>query len=354
MLWAAFLGSPVPHGRIRSIDTSPGSGDARRPGGPDRRGRRARPLRPAAPGPAGARAGTSSGSSAIASRPSRRTPSSRPRRPSRRSSVDIEELTPARRRGGPARTMPRSSTRTADAYVYLAGTRPAGARIPTSRAASSDVAARTTSRRSSPAPPTSSSTRSRRPAQHHGYIEPHATMVWVEATGRSTSSPPTRRRSACAARWRPRSACRPRRSRSTPAPSAATSAARATRSTSTPATSWPGPPAGPVKAVTRYADELAALNVRHAARIRLRTAVDGEGRLLAHEADLLFDGGAYASAKPLPAPRPRPAASRRSRPTGSRTSGSTPGRSTRTPSRAATCARRARSRPSSPANRTST
>lgn len=56
----------------------------------------------------------------------------------------------------------------------------------------------------------------------------------------------------------------------------------------------------PVRAVTRYADELSATNVRHAARLRLRTAVDADGRLLAHQADILFDGGAYASAKPLP------------------------------------------------------
>lgn len=56
----------------------------------------------------------------------------------------------------------------------------------------------------------------------------------------------------------------------------------------------------PVRAVTGYADELSALNVRHAARMRLRSAVDAEGRLIAHDADLRFDGGAYAGAKPLP------------------------------------------------------
>jgi CO/xanthine dehydrogenase Mo-binding subunit len=56
----------------------------------------------------------------------------------------------------------------------------------------------------------------------------------------------------------------------------------------------------PVKAVTRYAEELGAMNVRHAAQMRLRTAVDAGGRLLAHEADIRLDGGAYAAAKPLP------------------------------------------------------
>lgn len=56
----------------------------------------------------------------------------------------------------------------------------------------------------------------------------------------------------------------------------------------------------PVRSVTRYADELGAINVRHASEIRLRTALDADGRLLAHEAVVTLDGGAYASAKPLP------------------------------------------------------
>jgi len=54
----------------------------------------------------------------------------------------------------------------------------------------------------------------------------------------------------------------------------------------------------PVRAVTRYADELSTTNPRHAARIRLRTGVDADGRIVAHESQALFDGGAYAAAKP--------------------------------------------------------
>jgi CO/xanthine dehydrogenase Mo-binding subunit len=54
----------------------------------------------------------------------------------------------------------------------------------------------------------------------------------------------------------------------------------------------------PVRAITRFADELTAMNPRHAARIRLRTGVDAEGRIVAHESTALFDGGAYAAGKP--------------------------------------------------------
>jgi CO/xanthine dehydrogenase Mo-binding subunit len=56
----------------------------------------------------------------------------------------------------------------------------------------------------------------------------------------------------------------------------------------------------PVKAVASYADELAAGNPRHQATVTLRTGVDREGRFVAHDARVVFDGGAYASAKPLP------------------------------------------------------
>jgi CO/xanthine dehydrogenase Mo-binding subunit len=55
----------------------------------------------------------------------------------------------------------------------------------------------------------------------------------------------------------------------------------------------------PVKAEMRYTDELAAGNPRHPAVLRLRTAVDAEGHFLAHETNVLFDGGAYAGGKPL-------------------------------------------------------
>ncbi|MEO6350904.1 MAG: xanthine dehydrogenase family protein molybdopterin-binding subunit [Candidatus Limnocylindrales bacterium] len=56
----------------------------------------------------------------------------------------------------------------------------------------------------------------------------------------------------------------------------------------------------PIRALTSAADDLATINPRHAASIELRTAVDADGRFLAHDARILLDGGAYAAAKPLP------------------------------------------------------
>ena len=49
-----------------------------------------------------------------------------------------------------------------------------------------------------------------------------------------------------------------------------------------------------------YDEELRAYAPRHGGWIRLRTGLDGSGRIVAHAAELRFDGGAYAAAKPLP------------------------------------------------------
>ena len=148
--------------------------------------------------------------------------------------------------------------------------------------------------------------------QHHGYMEPHATLVWIDEAGivhvvthqqvaalacghqmaATLGIPPGADRGRCRRHRR-----RLRRQGLLVDEYACYFLAKAT--------------GRPVKAVTRYADELAAYNVRHAARMRLRSAVDAEGHLLAHQARMVFDGGAYAAAKPMPAPHARPGAWRR-------------------------------------------
>ena len=46
-----------------------------------------------------------------------------------------------------------------------------------------------------------------------------------------------------------------------------------------------------------YVEDLSGAGPRHAAEITLRTAVAGDGTFLAHTADVVFDGGAYAAGK---------------------------------------------------------
>ena len=56
----------------------------------------------------------------------------------------------------------------------------------------------------------------------------------------------------------------------------------------------------PVKRISSYVDELSCATTRHKAFVRVKTAVDRNGQFLAHESDVLYDGGAYAAGKPGP------------------------------------------------------
>lgn len=55
----------------------------------------------------------------------------------------------------------------------------------------------------------------------------------------------------------------------------------------------------PVKHVRRYADDMQGTCIRHASRTTVRAGVAG-GRIVALHLDVVFDGGAYAAAKPVP------------------------------------------------------
>lgn len=56
----------------------------------------------------------------------------------------------------------------------------------------------------------------------------------------------------------------------------------------------------PIKSVMTYAEELGACNPRHAVKFFLRTGVAKDGRIVAHQSRAVFNGGAYAAAKPIP------------------------------------------------------
>src|SRR5262249_50878793 len=51
----------------------------------------------------------------------------------------------------------------------------------------------------------------------------------------------------------------------------------------------------PVRSLMRYADELRISGTRRAARTRLRPGIDGDGRITAHEATIVYNCGAYAA-----------------------------------------------------------
>jgi len=58
----------------------------------------------------------------------------------------------------------------------------------------------------------------------------------------------------------------------------------------------------PIKAVMSYGEEIGSTNPRHGATSYLRTAVDEQGHIIAHQSRVYYNGGAYAAARPLPGP----------------------------------------------------
>lgn len=137
------------------------------------------------------------------------------------------------------------------------------------------------------------------PRQHQGYIEPHACAAWIEPDGTvrvvSTNKSPFTLRSQMS------------RTIGVPEELIVVDSAFIGGDFGGKGTSFDEytcyflarATGRPVKAEMRYADELGAGNPRHAATIKLRTAVDAEGHFLAHESHIVFDGGAYAGGKPL-------------------------------------------------------
>jgi CO/xanthine dehydrogenase Mo-binding subunit len=53
----------------------------------------------------------------------------------------------------------------------------------------------------------------------------------------------------------------------------------------------------PIKSVMSYTESLTTHNSRHWSHMTLRSALDSDGRFLAHTMDVVFDGGAYAATK---------------------------------------------------------
>jgi CO/xanthine dehydrogenase Mo-binding subunit len=138
------------------------------------------------------------------------------------------------------------------------------------------------------------------PRQHQGYIEPHATVVWIDADGLvhvvTTNKAPFGFRAQMA------------RTIGVPAERIVVDSAFIGGDFGGKGTSidefacyFLAKATGrPVKAVMRYETELQAANPRHATTIRLRSGVDRDGRFVAHTADVVYNGGAYAAGKPGP------------------------------------------------------
>lgn len=138
------------------------------------------------------------------------------------------------------------------------------------------------------------------PRQHHGYIEPHACIVWIGEDGTThvattNKAPFSLRNQMATALGLP-----PEQIDVDAGYIGGDFGGKGYSIDEYPCYFLARATGRPVKAVMSYVDELAAANPRHGATLHLRTAVDDDGRFLAHQARVVFDGGAYAAAKPLP------------------------------------------------------
>lgn len=137
------------------------------------------------------------------------------------------------------------------------------------------------------------------PSYHGGYIEPHATLVWIDEAGTtrivSTSKTPFRLRrelAACAG---------------VPIESIIVEqcyiggdfGAKGLSIDDFPCYFLAKATGRPVKSVRSYLDDIRSTNIRHSAEITIKSGIDQHGIIVALSTQAVFNGGAFAAAKPV-------------------------------------------------------
>jgi CO/xanthine dehydrogenase Mo-binding subunit len=144
------------------------------------------------------------------------------------------------------------------------------------------------------------------PRQHAGYIEPHATVVWIDAEGvvhvhTVNKQPFTVRQCLSDVIGLP-----PEKIVVEVSTIGGDFGGKGLTIDEYPCYYLARATGRPVTYVFSYVEELQASSARHPARITLKTAVDVQGRFIAHASDVVYDGGAYAGGKPGPNLLPGP------------------------------------------------
>jgi CO/xanthine dehydrogenase Mo-binding subunit len=138
------------------------------------------------------------------------------------------------------------------------------------------------------------------PGIHQGYLEPHASAAWIEPGGKiniwlSSKTPFVARNQIASALDIPAE-----RIRVDARSVGGDFGAKGSLMDSVLAYFLAKAAERPVKIVMTYTEELMAAAPRHAAVITQRTGVDGDGRITAHQARVVYDSGAYAAFSPSP------------------------------------------------------
>jgi len=138
------------------------------------------------------------------------------------------------------------------------------------------------------------------PRYHGGYLEPRATLVWIDDTGIvnviSTNKSPFGLREQLAVT----TGVPAEKIVVHPSYIGGDFGAKGLSVEEFPCYYLAAATGRPVKFVRNYLDDIRSTAVRHAAKISVRTGVTSAGKIVALQVNVLFDGGAYAAGKVIP------------------------------------------------------
>jgi CO/xanthine dehydrogenase Mo-binding subunit len=144
------------------------------------------------------------------------------------------------------------------------------------------------------------------PRYHAGYIEPRATLVWIDAAGIvhliSTNKSPFALREQLSVT----TGLSKEQIRVHPSYIGGEFGAKGLSIEEFPCYYLAAATGRPVKFVRTYLDDIRSTNVRHASKVTVKTGVTRDGKIIALNVHALYDGGAYAAGKVIPTILPGP------------------------------------------------
>lgn len=136
--------------------------------------------------------------------------------------------------------------------------------------------------------------------QHAGYIEPRATLVWIDAAGIVHLSSPNKGPYAFRAHFAHAVGLPEEQIVLEPVAIGGDFGGKGLTVDELPCYFLARETGRPVRYTSTSSEELRRGPTRHAATVTLTTATDATGMMLAHHSDVRYDGGAYAATKPIP------------------------------------------------------
>ncbi len=138
--------------------------------------------------------------------------------------------------------------------------------------------------------------------QHAGYLEPKATVVWIDPGGTIHVHTPNKAPFGLRAQIAKIAEVVPENVVIEPAAIGGDFGSKGYTSDEFPCYFLAKATGRPIKRVSSYTNELTYAATKHPTHTTLETAVDKDGTFLAHRMQIIYDGGAYAGAKPFMMP----------------------------------------------------